>query len=219
MDRESSAPSFRLPTPGGSLLLKIIEAPRGTELCFTWVENGNERFSTRVGVSDFGRLRNDLAAYSEAMDEAYFRFASYRETVKREEFRNVRKFVVSARDMREIYRQLERPETVSTGRETGGFWFSSPYSISDGAFRFRGLANPDASQIDATSAEFAIRSESWETYAAENLSKAFRSEFAPGERRLLSRALSRIASSESEAARDANPFPLAVDYFNWHKHP
>lgn len=156
---------------------------------------------------------------SQALSDAYFRFARFRENAKRAEFRKLRKFAVSRADLREIFLQLEKPESALSGKETGGFWFASAYRVSDGIFRFRGLSNPEAYEIDATSVEFAIRSDSWHPYASRNLAAAFRREFSEGERRLLSDALTRHAASRADRGAASNPFPLAVDYFNWHKHP
>lgn len=77
------------------------------------------------------------------------------------------------------------------------------------------MANPKPEQIDSTSVEFAIRGEHWENYVSSNLSKAFRASYSPGERKLLSSAIRRAEREKP----DVRPFPLALDFFNWHKHP
>lgn len=62
-------------------------------------------------------------AFRQALESAYYETAVFREAAKCEEFRNLRSFEFSRRDAAEMYRQLEDPVTVSSNRETGGFWF------------------------------------------------------------------------------------------------
>lgn len=214
--KESEVPgTFVLPTLAGEFLATIDESGDAPRLRFSWYEGRKERFSTFRDLmfsGDPGELR---ATFRSSLEDAYYAAAVFRENAKRQEFREVRIFEISDRDLSSIYRQLEDPATARTNRETGGFWFSSGYSVRDGVFRFRNLANPLPEEIDSTSAEFAIRYEKWETYVGSNVSKAFRIDFSPGERKLFSRALERAAKNPD----DPNPFPFAIDFFNWHKHP
>lgn len=208
-------PYFSLPTPVGEFRSSLVESADGAKFRFSWTESQSDRFVTEHDVPVSGEPNEIRNAVRKALEDAYFEAAEYREKTKAEELREVRTFEVSKRDCAAVYAQLEAPETVKSNRETGGFWFGSGYGVKDGVFRFRNLANPLPEQIDASSVEFAIRDEHWEGYVGSNVSKAFRADFSPGERKLFSKALERA----SRNAKNANPFPLAVDFFNWHKHP
>lgn len=206
---------FLLPTPAGEIRAALIEAGERPAFRFVWMESGTERFSTVRELEASGDERELQSEVRRALEESYFEFAVFREKAKREELRDIHSFEITDRDFSAIYRQLEEPATVAGNRETGGFWFSSGYSAKGGVLPLKNLANPLPEEIDATSVEFAIRPEKWENYVGTNVSKAFRSEFEPGERKLFARALERVSAN----ADDPNPFVHAVDFFNWHKHP
>ncbi len=120
---ESGAAVFHLPTAAGEFRAEIVTGPDGAELFFQWLENGKIRHSVSRSASTHGapdELREDLR---KVLENAYYETALFRETAKREEFRNLTTFELSRRDAAEMYRQLEEPETVARNRETGGFWF------------------------------------------------------------------------------------------------
>lgn len=214
VSRISERAELTLPTPAGEIRATLIESEEKPAFRLIWTESGKDRFSTVRDLEASGDERELQSAVRKALEESYFELAVLREKSKREELRGFHAFEIADPDFSAMYRQLEYPETVAGNRETGGFWFSSGYSVKDGVLPLKNLANPLPEEIDATSVEFAIRGEKWENYVGGNLSKAFRSEFSPGERKLFARALERASTGD-----DPNPFPHAVDFFNWHKHP
>lgn len=159
-------------------------------------------------------MKSNREEFDAALSDAYYEFAHFREKAKARELRELGAYVLSRSDAESIFRQLEHPKTVSQNRETGGFWFSSGYAVKDGRLSFKNLANPLFEQIDATSVEFAIREDVWEPYMTEHFSKALR-DFPEAERTLFLSASRRAA----EESGKSNPFPHALDFFNWHKHP
>lgn len=120
---ENGAAVFHLPTVAGEFRAEIVTGSDGAELLFQWLENGKIRHSVSKSASTHGaqdELRED---FRKALENAYYETAVFRETAKREEFREVRIFEISNRDAAAMYRQLEDPDTVARNRETGGFWF------------------------------------------------------------------------------------------------
>ena len=126
-----------------------------------------------------------------------------RNEAKLREFRDLRKFEVASSDLWGILRQLERPETLRTGHETGGHWFSSPLLVKNGTLRFEGLALPEPKNVFSTPTSFAVNDPTGREYVLPNFESAKKRTFSKFENDLM-----------AAAGIDAPLYNL-----NWHKHP
>lgn len=197
--------SKRVPT-GSEFFAQVAVSEERAVLSVSCVDSGKPLFQDSFEISlplEVGNLDEFARNIENACETLCQSALLARNEAKYEDFRNVSKFEVTSEDLSKIYGQLEDPATSRSNRETGGHWFSSPYLVSDGTFRFEGLALPKNEEIDSSSVEFGIRESASKTYVIPNVVSA----------------RNRLFSDFETYFEKKFRTPLTTFLFNWHKHP
>lgn len=138
-----------------------------------------------AGVED---MEKQIEAATEALAKLLLRVRDIR---KQREFSDLKRLEISADDLFRLYRQFEVPDIFHSDKDVGGHWFTSPYYVKNGTFRFEGLVTPESK--DGTG----IRSES--EYFESHLFRANNRAFSPFEQKF-------------------SPEFRGLSVLNWYKH-
>ncbi len=203
---------MRTETVGGNFAATLVHGDGGSALSLAWYDHGIRRHAKSLGF-ETAELSNGRfeTALSKRLDRLMISAMAEREREKQREFREISELSVSTRDLETIAERLDSPEIRSSGNETGGFWFASPYSVSNGVFRLSNLEIPHLFQERATP----VSHEIWDLSFFRNAyRKRMGADYGEYERSLALEFLKR-AGTES----GGHPLLGFCRPFNWHKHP